>query len=299
MKIKLIGLGKMGLNIALNLKDHHHEVVGYDLNEEARNNLIENGMISVDTLDKLLGSEKQENNIVLMFIPNQFMDKTIEQMLPFLKKGDIVIDGGNSNFNVSIKRYHHLMNSGIEFIDMGTSGGMSGARYGACLMVGGDKAIVEQLEPVFTDLAVKDGYAYMGKPGSGHFVKMVHNGIEYGMMQAIAEGFDLLEASPFELDYDKISQMWNHGSIIESALMGYIHDAFSTDQRLEQIQGRIDDSGEGMWMIEEALKYRVSLPVITQALYTRYKSKDDHLFAEKVVAAMRKEFGGHTVYKKK
>ncbi len=299
MKIKLIGLGKMGLNIALNLKDHHHEVIGYDLNEEARNSLKENGMISVDSLEKLLASEKQENNIVLMFIPNQFMDKTIEQMLPFLEKGDIVIDGGNSNFNVSIKRYHHLKNSGVEFVDMGTSGGMSGARHGACLMVGGDKAIVEKLEQVFIDLAIEDGYAYMGKPGSGHFVKMAHNGIEYGMMQAIAEGFDLLEASPFELDYEKISQMWNHGSIIESALMGYIHDAFTSDQKLELIQGRIDDSGEGMWMIEEALKYRVSLPVITQALYTRYKSKDDHLFAEKVVAAMRKEFGGHTVYKKK
>ncbi len=298
MKIKLIGLGKMGSNIALNLKDHKHEVIGYDLSEDARNELNQYGIKTVNSLDELFMRTGNEHHIVLLFIPNQIVDKIIEQILPYLSKKDIVIDGGNSNFNVSIKRYHHLMNSGVEFVDMGTSGGTEGARNGACLMVGGDKAVVEKLEPLFKDLAVKDGYAYMGKPGSGHFVKMAHNGIEYGMMQAIAEGFDLLEASPFELDYEKISKMWNHGSIIQSALMGYIHHAFTVDEKLDSIQGRIDDSGEGMWMIEEALKYRVSLPVITQALYTRYKSKDDHLFAEKVVAAMRKEFGGHTVYKK-
>lgn len=298
MKIKLIGLGKMGSNIAMNLKDHHHEVIGYDLNENARLALEKEGIKTVASLEKLFERAEKESHIILLFIPNQIVDQTIEHILPYLQKNDIVIDGGNSNFNVSIKRYHHLKNSGVEFIDMGTSGGMSGARHGACLMVGGDKSVVEKLEPLFKDLAIKDGYAHMGKPGSGHFVKMAHNGIEYGMMQAIAEGFDLLEASPFELDYEKISNMWNHGSIIESALMGYIHHAFSNDEKLDLIQGRIDDSGEGMWMIEEALKYRVSLPVITQALYTRYKSKDDHLFAEKVVAAMRKEFGGHTVYKK-
>lgn len=298
MKIKLIGLGKMGSNIALNLKDHHHEVIGFDLNQDAKLMLNEQGIKTADTLNTLLKREKNEKQVVLLFIPNQIVDQMIDEMIPLLEKGDIVIDGGNSNFNVSIKRYHLLKNKGIDFIDMGTSGGMSGARHGASIMVGGEKEVVNQLEPVFIDLAVKDGYAYMGKPGSGHFVKMVHNGIEYGMMQAIAEGFDLLEASPFELDYEKISNMWNHGSIIESALMGYIHHAFTNDVKLEQIEGKIDDSGEGMWMIEEALKYRVSLPVITQALYTRYKSKDGHLFAEKVVAAMRKEFGGHAVYKK-
>ncbi|MFH2117618.1 MAG: phosphogluconate dehydrogenase (NAD(+)-dependent, decarboxylating) [Bacillota bacterium] len=298
MKIKLIGLGKMGANIALNLIDHNHLVTGYDVSEDARAKSKLLGIENTDSLVKLLTRDENEKLIVLLFIPNQIVDKVIDQLLPCLQKGDIVIDGGNSNFNISIKRYHHLKGNGIEFIDMGTSGGMSGARHGASIMVGGNKQVVSQLEPLFRDLAVEDGYAYTGKPGSGHFVKMVHNGIEYGMMQAIGEGFDMLEASPFELDYEKISCMWNHGSIIESTLMGYIHQAFKVDPQLHDIEGRIDDSGEGMWMIEEALKYKVSLPVITQALFTRYKSKDEHLFGEKVVAAIRKEFGGHAVYKK-
>jgi len=298
MKIKLIGLGKMGANIALNLKDHHHEVKGYDLNEEARRNLESLGISTTQSLVDLLEREGQEKLIVLLFIPNQIVDKVIDQIEGLLQVDDIIIDGGNSNFNVSIKRYQHLKSKGIEFIDMGTSGGVLGARNGACTMVGGNKDVVIEIEQLFKDISVKDGYTYTGKPGSGHFVKMVHNGIEYGMMQAIGEGFDMLEASPFELDYEKIASMWNHGSIIESALIGYIHQAFSVDPKLTDIEGKIDDSGEGMWMIEEALKYKVSLPVITQALFARYKSKDNDLFGEKVVAAMRKEFGGHSVYKK-
>lgn len=298
MKIKLIGLGKMGSNIALNLKDHNHEVKGYDLNEEARKNLESLGISTTSSLSNLLARENEESLIVLLFIPNQIVDKVIDQIESMLKEGDVVIDGGNSNFNISIKRYQHLKSNGIEFIDMGTSGGVLGARNGACTMVGGNKEVVTQIEQLFIDISVKDGYTYTGKPGSGHFVKMIHNGIEYGMMQAIGEGFDMLEASPFELDYERISSMWNHGSIIESALIGYIHQAFSVDPMLKDIEGKIDDSGEGMWMIEEALKYKVSLPVITQALFARYKSKDNELFGEKVVAAMRKEFGGHSVYKK-
>ncbi|MFA6801684.1 MAG: 6-phosphogluconate dehydrogenase (decarboxylating), partial [Acholeplasmataceae bacterium] len=164
---------------------------------------------------------------------------------------------------------------------------------------GGENDVIAYVEDVFKDVAVKDGYTHTGKPGSGHFVKMVHNGIEYGMMQSIAEGFDLLEASDYKLDYQDISRMWNHGSIIESSLMGNIYDAFVKDEHLEKISGKVDDSGEGMWMIEEALKYKVSIPVIAQSLFARYKSKDEDKFAEKVVAAMRKEFGGHAVYQKK
>jgi 6-phosphogluconate dehydrogenase len=197
-----------------------------------------------------------------------------------------------------MKRYESLKAQGIDFIDLGTSGGTYGARNGACLMAGGEKAVVDYVEPVFLDVAVTDGYTYTGKPGSGHFVKMVHNGIEYGMMQAIAEGFDLLEASPFDIDYEDVTKMWNHGSIIESNLIGYIHEAFKKDAHLDEITGRVDDSGEGMWTIQEALKYKVAMPVITQSLFSRYKSRDEDKFAEKVVAAMRKEFGGHAVYKK-
>jgi len=298
MNIKLIGLGKMGSNIALNLKDHQYDIEGYDVNESARGEVKKQGVKTAESLTQLFKRKDNEQFVVILFIPNQLVDMIIDQIQPFLKEKDIVIDGGNSNFNISIKRYHHLKSKNIEFIDMGTSGGIDGARNGACLMVGGDKEVVSQIEQLFIDLSVQDGYTYTGKPGSGHFVKMIHNGIEYGMMQAIGEGFDMLKASPFELDYEAIANMWNHGSIIESALIGYIHQAFQNDPLLENIEGRVDDSGEGMWMIEEALKYKVALPVITQSLFARYKSKDEHLFGEKVVAAIRKEFGGHAVYKK-
>jgi 6-phosphogluconate dehydrogenase len=298
MKIRLIGLGKMGANIALNLKDHGHIVYGFDLNKDARSSLAKEGIEVFSKFEELL-QDDGDKKIIWMLIPNQFVDQEIEHIIPFLNKGDIIIDAGNSNFNKSMKRYEDLKKLGIDFIDLGTSGGTYGARNGACLMAGGEKEVVDYVEPVFIDVAVEDGYTYTGKPGSGHFVKMVHNGIEYGMMQAIAEGFDLLEASPFELDYQNITKMWNHGSIIESNLIGYIHEAFKKDAHLDEIAGRVDDSGEGMWTIEEALKYKVAMPVITQSLFSRYKSRDEDKFAEKVVAAMRKEFGGHAVYKKK
>ncbi|TVP84935.1 MAG: decarboxylating 6-phosphogluconate dehydrogenase [Acholeplasmataceae bacterium] len=299
MNIRLIGLGRMGSNFALNCRDHHHQVIGYDANEEARNRLKAQGFQVVRSLSELTRREPDERLVIWLLVPNQLVDAVLEQLVPLLAKHDIVIDGGNSNFNLSIKHYQYLKSKGIDYIDLGTSGGIHGARHGACLMAGGERDVVAYVEPVFRDVAIENGYAYVGRPGSGHFVKMVHNGIEYGMMQAIAEGFDLLQASPFELDHKAISKMWNHGSIIESALLGFTHDAFAKDATLSSIAGRIDDSGEGMWMIEEALKYKVSVPVITQALFARYKSRDDERFGEKVVAAMRAEFGGHAVYKKK
>ena len=299
MKIHLIGLGKMGSNLALNLKDNHFEVLGYDPNIEVRKESQKNGITVKNSLEELLANQN-ERKIVWLLVPNQYVDSVIEEIKPFLNPEDIIVDGGNSNFNLSVKRYQQLKEENLHFIDVGTSGGTYGARNGACLMIGGTKEIFDYLEPIFKAVSVENGYGYMGSPGSGHFVKMVHNGIEYGMMQALGEGFDLLENSPFEnLDYHKITEVWNHGSIIESALVGYIGNAFSKDPKLEELQGRIDDSGEGMWMVEEALKYGVSLPVITHSLFARYKSRDDQKFSEKVVAAMRKEFGGHAVYKKK
>ncbi len=297
MKIRLIGLGKMGANIALNLKDHGHEVFGFDLNEDARAALSKEGIKVFKTLKETLVDDG-DRKVIWMLVPNQFVDSVLEEMLPLLNEKDIIIDAGNSNFNKSMARYVSLKEKGIDFIDLGTSGGTYGARNGACLMAGGEKEVVDYVTQVFEDVAVENGYAYTGKPGSGHFVKMVHNGIEYGMMQAIAEGFDLLEASSFDLDYEDITRMWNHGSIIESNLIGYIHNAFKKDAHLDEITGRVDDSGEGMWTIEEALKLKVAAPVITQSLFSRFKSRDDDKFAEKVVAAMRKEFGGHAVYKK-
>lgn len=298
MKIRLIGLGKMGENIAYNLIDNNYEVYGYDNSKEVRDLLRESSISVKDNYKELLKRKDNERLIVWLLVPNQFVDDVIADIKPYLNKEDIIIDAGNSNFNLSVKRYNKLKEDNINFIDMGTSGGTEGARHGACLMVGGDIDVVSSIEQVFIDVATIDGYGYFGKAGSGHFVKMVHNGIEYGMMQAIGEGLELMESSEFDVDYEKLLGVWNNGSIIESALVGYTKEAFKEDPKLERIAGRIDDSGEGMWMVEEALKSGVSMPVITNSLFARYKSRDDFKFSEKSIAAMRKVFGGHATYKK-
>jgi 6-phosphogluconate dehydrogenase len=299
MKVRLIGLGKMGLNMALNMLDHGHEVVAYAPSENSRNIARKEGVTVVDDIPSLLDRGNETRLIVWLLVPNGVVDDVISQVLPFLKEHDIIIDGGNSRFNKSVERYNRLKNINIDFIDLGTSGGMSGARYGACLMAGGEIDVIKYVEPIFIDVATEEGYAHVGRPGSGHFVKMVHNGIEYGMMQAIAEGFDFMSQSDFELDFHQLAHLWNHGSIIQSSLVKNIEDAFAKDPNLDEISGIIDDSGEGKWMIEEALNSKIQLPVITQALFARFKSKDETKFAEKVVASMRKEFGGHATYKKK
>jgi 6-phosphogluconate dehydrogenase len=298
MNVRLIGLGKMGLNIALNLIEHGYQVYGYDHDKKALERAWKQGIVTAESLAELAAFASKKPAVYWLMIPSEFMDSLIEEVLPLLKPTDVLIDAGNSHYGLSIRRYHNLKSKGVDFIDVGTSGGVEGARQGACLMVGGEPEVVKRLESLFFDLSTEDGYAYVGRPGSGHFVKMVHNGIEYGMMQAIGEGFDLLKASPFEIDYQAIAKVWNHGSIIASSLMGHVGQAFAKDHDLASIQGRVDDSGEGLWMVQDGLKYKVALPVITQALYARFKSNDEKRFSEKVVAAMRQEFGGHSVYKK-
>lgn len=297
MKIKLIGLGKMGMNIAQNMLDHDINVTGYARSQATRDEARGLNIPVADSYRELL-KRSEENFVVWLLVPNNVVDQVLAEIRPLLKKGDIIVDGGNSNFNLSVKRHALLKEAGLDFIDLGTSGGTYGARNGACLMAGGEPSVIQKLEPVFLKIATKDGYAHVGKPGAGHFVKMVHNGIEYGMMQAIGEGFAFLEKSDFELDYYQIANVWNHGSIIESLLIKNIRDALSKSPELKELAGVVDDSGEGMWMVEEALKNKVSIPVITQALFARYKSKDETKFGEKVVAAIRNEFGGHKVYKK-
>lgn len=297
MKIKLIGLGRMGENLAKNLIDNNYQVDGYDLDKNTKERLKNSKINIKDSYKELLARKDNEKLICWLLVPNQYVDSVISEIKPYLKKDDIIIDGGNSNFNLSIKRYEALKEEGINFIDVGTSGGVSGARNGACLMVGGDYDVVKELEQVFIDVSVKDGYGYFGKAGSGHFVKMVHNGIEYGMMQAIGEGLELIDKSPFDVDYEKLTKVWDNGSIIESNLMTYTHEAFKEDPKLENLKGIIDDSGEGRWMIEEALNYEVSIPVIAHSLFVRYKSRDPKKFSEKSVAAMRNVFGGHKTYK--
>jgi len=298
MKIGLIGLGKMGLNLALNMVEKDVEVVGFDayLNESLKEKYP--NIKYQNSLEALVNALEKPRIIWVMVPAGEPTETVINRLTELVDQGDIIMDGGNSRYTDSMMRSAQLKNQGIHFLDVGTSGGQDGARNGACLMVGGDKDAYDQVQPLFDLIAKEDGYDYMGNSGSGHFVKMVHNGIEYGMMQAIGEGFDLLEASPFDLDYQKIARVWANGSIIEGLLMDMVYQAVQKDPKLSSIEGVVDDSGEGQWTIEEALKMKVSMPVIAQALFSRYKSKDQHKFAEKIVAAMRNEFGGHKVYKK-
>lgn len=298
MKLGLIGLGRMGSNLALNMKDKGIEVIGYNRSIEAMRAIEEEGIKTVESVEQLVKMLPRPRLLWLMIPAGKATDDMITTLTPLLNVGDVVIDGGNSNFNDTIRRHDTLLKQGIHLVDCGTSGGINGARNGACLMVGGDEEVVKAIEKVFELIAVENGYGYMGASGSGHFVKMVHNGIEYGMMQAIGEGFDLLNASAFNLNFQKVARVWANGSIIEGLLINNVHDAFAKDKKLDLIEGRVDDSGEGQWMIETALKHKVAVPVIAQSLFARYKSKDDLKFAEKVVAAMRNEFGGHKVYKK-
>ncbi len=298
MNIGLVGLGKMGINLALNLLDHNYKVTGYDkfLTNEIK--ATYKGIEYKNSLKELVQSLKKPRVIWVMVPAGETTDQVINELRDLLDKGDIIIDGGNSRYTDSVRRYHLLAEQDIHLLDVGTSGGTSGARDGASLMIGGNKEVFNQVESIFEAIATKDGYGYMGESGSGHFVKMVHNGIEYGMMQAIGEGFDLLEASTYDLDYKEVAKVWANGSIIEGLLMDMVLSAVTKDPKLAEIVGKVDDSGEGQWAIEEALNLKVSIPVITQALFSRYKSKDDEKFAEKIVAAMRNEFGGHKVYKK-
>lgn len=299
MKIGLIGLGKMGYALAQNMRDKKIDVVVYDVQPSTVNQLKNEGFETAVNYADLVSKLPTPRVIWLMVPSGKIVESVISDVSQLLHQGDILIDGGNSMYLDSIRRYEQLKTLSIQFVDCGTSGGTEGARNGACLMVGGEIETVKQIEPLFLAIAQKDGYEYMGKPGSGHFVKMVHNGIEYGMMQAIGEGFELMNASDFNLDFEKVAKVWANGSIIEGLLMRNTRDAFKKDGHLDNLVGRVDDSGEGQWMVETALKHKVALPVITQSLYSRYKSKDDLKFSEKVVAAIRNEFGGHGVYKKK
>lgn len=299
MKIGLIGLGKMGYQLALNMKDHGISVVAFDVSPDAIKSIQKEGIAGAFSYTDLIAALPTPRVIWLMVPSGKIVDQVIETLLPLVTPGDIILDGGNSLYLDSIRRFHYLKEKGLHFVDVGTSGGTEGARHGACLMVGGEADVVRSIESLFISIATPDGYGYMGQPGSGHYVKMVHNGIEYGMMQAIGEGFELMNQSPYEIDYEKVSKVWAHGSIIEGLLMRNVNTAFSQDAELDHIEGKVDDSGEGQWMVEEALRAKVALPVITQALYSRYKSRDELKFAEKVVAAMRNVFGGHKVYKKK
>jgi 6-phosphogluconate dehydrogenase len=297
MKVGLVGLGKMGLNLGKNLIDNKHEVVAFDLNENAVKEMREYGAAGTSSLKDLVAG-LESPRVLWIMVPHQVVDSVLEEVTPLLSKGDIVIEAGNSHYKESLRRYNKLKESDVHFMDCGTSGGMSGARNGACYMIGGDKEAWEIVEPIFRDTSVENGYLYAGAAGSGHYLKMVHNGIEYGMMQAIGEGFDVLEKSQFDYDYEKVARVWNNGSVIRSWLMELTENAFSKDAKLDEIKGVMHSSGEGKWTVEEALDLQTATPVIALSLLMRYRSLENDTFTGKVVAALRNEFGGHAVEKK-
>jgi 6-phosphogluconate dehydrogenase len=297
VKVGVIGLGKMGLNISKNLLDHNHEVVAFDINSSAVEEIKEYGAKGTLSLKELVQS-LDKPRVLWIMVPHSVVDSLINDVTPFLTAGDIVIEAGNSHYKESIRRSEEFKKIGVSFLDAGTSGGMEGARNGANYMIGGDPEAWRIVEPIFRDTAVEKGYLYTGKSGSGHFLKMVHNGIEYGMMAAIGEGFEVLEKSEFEYDYEKVARVWSNGSVIRSWLMELTENAFSKDGKLEDIKGVMHSSGEGKWTVETALDLQAATPVIALSLLMRYRSLENDTFTGKVVAALRNEFGGHAVEKK-
>jgi 6-phosphogluconate dehydrogenase len=295
MQIGVVGLGKMGYNLALNLHKNFFQVAAYDINPDARTRIATEGISSYNSLKELCESFTDTSVIWLMVPSGVIVDDTIASLTGILKKGDIIIDGGNSHYKDSVRRYKALEEQGIEFLDCGTSGGVSGALNGVCAMVGGKKEVFAHCEGVFRAISVPDGYLYCGEPGSGHFTKMVHNGIEYGMMQSIAEGFELMHRSEYKFDNEAVAKLWNNGSVIRSWLMELSQNAFSKDADLSKIRGVMHSSGEGKWMLETALEKGVATPVVALSLLMRYRSQQEDTFSGKVVAALRNEFGGHAV----
>ncbi|MCM3655142.1 phosphogluconate dehydrogenase (NAD(+)-dependent, decarboxylating) [Metabacillus litoralis] len=296
MQVGIIGLGKMGLNLGKNLIDHKHQVVAYDLNSHAVDEMKAYGAEGTTNIKELIQS-LDKPRILWIMVPHTVVDSVISEITPFLEKGDIVIEAGNSHYKESIRRYNQLKEIGVSFMDVGTSGGMEGARNGANYMIGGDPEAWAVVEPIFRDTAVDKGYIYAGKPGSGHFLKMVHNGIEYGMMAAIGEGFEVLEKSEFDYDYEQVARVWNNGSVIRSWLMELTENTFAKDAKLDEIKGIMHSSGEAKWTLETALDLQTATPVIAMSLLMRYRSLDTDTFNGKVVAALRNEFGGHAVEK--
>jgi 6-phosphogluconate dehydrogenase len=296
MRLSMVGLGRMGGNMTRRLLRDGHEVVAWDRSADAVSELAGAGAEGAKDLADLAGRLEAPRLIWLMVPSGAPVDQTIEQLLPGLARGDIVVDGGNSNFHDTMRRGAALQARGIELVDAGTSGGIWGLELGYCLMVGGSQAAVGRAEPVFRSLAQEDGFAHVGPTGAGHYVKMVHNGIEYGLLQAYAEGYEILHQSKdFELDLHQIAALWNHGSVVRSWLNELAERAFAEGADLAGIRGYVEDSGEGRWTVQEVIDLSVPAPVITLSLLMRFGSRQDESYSAKVIAALRHQFGGHAV----
>jgi 6-phosphogluconate dehydrogenase len=299
MNIGIIGLGKMGMAIAKRAIQHNHTVAGFAPSEETRNIATTFGVITYESLADLISHLPTPRTIWLMVPAGEITRSTIITLSAILSPGDTIIDGGNSYFKDSQTQAELLESKSIHFIDVGTSGGLKGEEMGFSLMIGGDKQLIESYNPLWEALAAPEAYAYMGASGSGHFVKMVHNGIEYGIMQAMAEGFELVKEGPYSnLNLQEVSKVWKNASIIRSFLMDLAYDAFQKEANLDSITDYVDDNGMGRWTVNTAIEHAVPLPVITDAVYARFRSRQEESFAGKTLAALRNEFGGHEIKKK-
>jgi 6-phosphogluconate dehydrogenase len=286
MQIGLVGLGRMGGNMVKRLRRDKHDVIGYDRNP---------AISDVGSLSELAGKLATPRTVWVMVPAGDPTEHTIQELAGLLETGDLIVDGGNSNFRDSMRRASELEKRGLLFVDAGTSGGVWGLEIGYCLMVGGAEEAFKRVEPALKTLAPKDGYAHVGPPGAGHFTKMVHNGIEYAMLQALAEGFEILQSSRFELDLRQIASLWGQGSVVRSWLLELAERAFAKDPNLAKIRGYVDDSGEGRWTVVEAINEDVPATAIAASLFARFASRQADSFAMKVIAALRNEFGGHPV----
>jgi 6-phosphogluconate dehydrogenase len=300
MQLGLIGLGKMGGNLAERLRLGGHEVVGFDFNAEAVARLTASGNVGASSLEELARNLKGRRAIWIMVPQGDPVDQTIAKLVPLLNAGDILIDGGNSNYKDTMRRYKEVTGKGFQFVDVGTSGGVWGLKEGYSMMIGGDKEPVEFLRPIFEALApaADKGWGRVGPRGAGHFVKMIHNGIEYGMMQAYAEGFTILEKKEeLDLNLPQIAQIWRYGSVVRSWLLDLTADALGKNPALEGLEAFVEDSGEGRWTVFEAIDLNVSAPVITESLMRRIRSRENNNFTDRMLAIMRNEVGGHAVKK--
>lgn len=296
MRIGLVGLGKMGYNLALNLKDNGHEVIGFDLSKEARAAAEKDGVATAASISEQIGQLATPRVLWLMVPSGAATQAVIDEALDLLEPRDVLIDAGNSNYKDSVRHGGVCAKKGVAFLDVGTSGGTSGARYGACLMIGGDQKAYDLLSEVFDQVSCEDGCTYVGPAGAGHFMKMVHNGVEYGMMEAIGEGFAIMREAPFDYDLAAVAKNWNHGSVVRSWLMELAEVQLAKHPDLSDIKGIVAASGEAKWAVEAALAEEVPAPVIAQALFERNASQmGEENFSNKMVSALRNGFGGHAI----
>ncbi len=295
MKIGFIGLGKMGYNMVQRLLLHKHEVVVFNRSKSKIDEIAKKGAIASYSFKELVEKLPQRKVVWLMVPSGKPVDENLDALLGLLKKDDIIIDGGNSYWRDTQQRALKAAEKGIHYLDCGTSGGVWGLQNGYCLMYGGDEEAAKYVEPILKALAPDKGYVYCGQSGTGHLVKMVHNGIEYGMMQAYAEGFEILEKAPYDLNLTKIADAWQYGSVVRSWLLELAVNAFKDDPKLEKLEDYVQDSGEGRWTVQTAMDFEVPANVITASLYARFQSRQDESFAMKVLAALRNQFGGHAV----